>query len=963
MFNGQQSVLWNNLRNAFFPEIRSMYQAMRTNNKFSYAAVEKRFEDHQKVWCENMFNEDGIFKYIDPLINGAQDPDDPSKTKKTSTYLKMLQGSKAEQRKWWLWNRFKYMDSKYLADASNIIDMRGYAKGNITVIPYTDIYPTVKFGSYVAQERGAANRPCTLICMADNLNDTEVQIFSASQIKEVSDLTRLKIGRCDFSKATKLQNITIHDDIYPNNTLNHIALGNNELLQTIICKNAPNLKEAIDLSHCPSLKNVNFADTGITGVVLADGSTIETLNIPNTIATISFISNLNLSDLTIGPFSIDDSFEDNNFTILVVKTDTLYGKKVTVTNDSDETITASTTFENYGEKNSVIFIISELGEYTVECFGETTSVTIDSLSQVEYETTLDGDIAYIDFMADFGNTLLERVEATKYTGTAVYTGETPITSRYETGEYIFLGWNTERRATIPLENAVGREFVHPQDHMVVYPVIIGNDEFTTDIFSVIANSGKMSGLGLLTETWIAKFLREGLLQVNGVKHINKDTNGVTFTDYRSVSNINQSKSEWLASDLSATSFNEDIQSFNLIDRVSENTISSCGQGIYIGYVAEGSEHKQFGDILYINHFADKDEHLLYSYKNKPNPFDFLNLSLAWDSVRTKTITVTGLNNVTEETTYIQKIDFVEHQQLVKYIKNVTGFITITDEEGSTSTINSLEYDDGEGKTLSVITMSDTDYITIKYSGDWTKDSITLNITAQLYPSVNNMTNDQILAKASKISWSTGTDYELKKMVEWNDEGILDLYDYWNVGDKRNVPMVESRTGCFTEAEETQKGMTGVFVLVHQGSKTLTDGGTNKFVVNMDNLLLSARGISANYARSTAKTWMDSDDGFISMLPEIFASIFKRFTATNTAGGNVDVRFVYPTSSELYSTYTYYTQNTANRKKYVGNDPAAFGRYRCRNARSGYHDTIFPNGSNSDYAYNSTACYITAEGVI
>ena len=63
----------------------------------------------------------------------------------------MLQGAKAEQRKWWLYNRFRYMDSKWNAGDAlrQVIQLRGYAKADVTLTPYTDIYPTVKYASYL----------------------------------------------------------------------------------------------------------------------------------------------------------------------------------------------------------------------------------------------------------------------------------------------------------------------------------------------------------------------------------------------------------------------------------------------------------------------------------------------------------------------------------------------------------------------------------------------------------------------------------------------------------------------------------------------------------------------------------------------------------------------------------------------------------------------------------------------
>jgi hypothetical protein len=86
VFNGQDSVMWCNLRDAFAGEIGQMYAELRTQGLLSYDNVEKAFEEHQGKWSENLFNEDSKLKYVEPLKNG-------------DNYLEMLQGAKAEQRK------------------------------------------------------------------------------------------------------------------------------------------------------------------------------------------------------------------------------------------------------------------------------------------------------------------------------------------------------------------------------------------------------------------------------------------------------------------------------------------------------------------------------------------------------------------------------------------------------------------------------------------------------------------------------------------------------------------------------------------------------------------------------------------------------------------------------------------------------------------------------------------------
>ena len=212
-----------------------MYQTLRSSGGLNYKAVEKRYEDAQNIWPEAVWNEDGKIKYTDPLTN-------PETGKEpTAFYLPMAQGSKEQQRKWWLGNRFAYMDSKWNAgDAlAQVIQLRGYAKADITVTPYIDLYPTVKYGSYLVQQRGTAGTPATLACPMDSVNDTEIYIYSAPQIASVGDLSGLKVGVADFSQATNIQEVKLGDadPSYENNNMKRLSFGSNVLLKKIDVRN------------------------------------------------------------------------------------------------------------------------------------------------------------------------------------------------------------------------------------------------------------------------------------------------------------------------------------------------------------------------------------------------------------------------------------------------------------------------------------------------------------------------------------------------------------------------------------------------------------------------------------------------------------------------------------------------------------------------------------------------------
>ncbi len=296
VFNGQQSTLWTNLRQAFFSQIQTMYQRLRSTGALSYTDTEQRFEEHQDKWPEAIFNEDSYFKYLQPLIDNN-----------SAAYLSMLQGSKAEQRKWWLYNRFRYIDSKYNAgDAlSDVITVRGYAKTDITVKPYADIYASVKYGSYLVQKRALRGSSYTLECPLDNVNDTEIYIYSASQLASVGDLSGLMVGYAEFSMAVNLQSLKLGDGSpsYSNSNLTELHLGNNILLRTLDVRNCPALTQAVDVSGCTNIEHVYFEGTSITGINLPNGGILKTLHLPGTITNLTIRNQKAIADLSIPSYT------------------------------------------------------------------------------------------------------------------------------------------------------------------------------------------------------------------------------------------------------------------------------------------------------------------------------------------------------------------------------------------------------------------------------------------------------------------------------------------------------------------------------------------------------------------------------------------------------------------------------------------------------------------------------------
>ena len=296
VFNGQGSVLWNNVRDAFADDIQAMYADLRGGSLFNYDTIITRFSEHQSVWPEVVWNEDAYEKYLEPLLNDND-----------GGYLSMLQGSKASQREWWLYNGFRYRDSKYqTGDAQKqYITLRCYAVGDITVTPYSHIWPRIKYGSYTVMERGKRNVPTTLVCPLDNMNDTEVYIYSSDRLIDIGDLSHLMVGYANFSMANKLTSLKLGDGAtdYQNTRLTELYVGNNELLATIDVRNCVNLTQTVDLSGCAGLETIEAEGSSIAGLTLPVGGQLRAIHLPGTMANLTVRDMKQLTELTLEGYS------------------------------------------------------------------------------------------------------------------------------------------------------------------------------------------------------------------------------------------------------------------------------------------------------------------------------------------------------------------------------------------------------------------------------------------------------------------------------------------------------------------------------------------------------------------------------------------------------------------------------------------------------------------------------------
>lgn len=305
VYTGQNSVLWNNFREAFADEIQETYQDLRNNGKITYDKIIDQFiEKGSRQWSASIYNEDSDYKYISML-----------RSDNNATYLYQVRGNGEGHLKYFVSNRLKYLDSKWLASdfINNIItlrintpqgDLAVPADASIKITPFSNMYAGVKYtaNSPMKQQKVTKNVQAVFSPDADDtFTGIETYIYGASEISSLDDLAPMYCSLVDVSKATRLVSIKIGDatEGYVNENLTDLSVGSNKLLKTIDIRNCPNLTNPLALSGCPNIEEIYATGSGITGVELADSGYLKKIHLPATITDLTLKNQLYIDDLRI----------------------------------------------------------------------------------------------------------------------------------------------------------------------------------------------------------------------------------------------------------------------------------------------------------------------------------------------------------------------------------------------------------------------------------------------------------------------------------------------------------------------------------------------------------------------------------------------------------------------------------------------------------------------------------------
>ena len=281
VFNGAAHVFWTNLRLCFLDEIEEMYQEWRTQNLISFEIMRDAFDDHQSKWPEAIFNEDMYKKCLEAWIEDGD-----------GSYLPMLLGKKELQRAWWLFFRFRYLDSKFVTGSSmeNRIIIRAHEQSPVKLIAYVPIYGNVFYNALRVSIRMLnTGTEYEFPWEASGAEDTVIGINDADLLTSLGDLSGLMVETIDLSKATHLTYLKLGDGAegYENKNLLSLTLGNNTLLKWADVRNCPNLSQSVDMSGCTGLEEVYFNGTSITGLSLPNGGNLKKLHLPESVVNLT----------------------------------------------------------------------------------------------------------------------------------------------------------------------------------------------------------------------------------------------------------------------------------------------------------------------------------------------------------------------------------------------------------------------------------------------------------------------------------------------------------------------------------------------------------------------------------------------------------------------------------------------------------------------------------------------------
>ena len=317
VWNGEKSVLWNLMEQAYPEERAQMMRRMLakmeelgglqkgSHQQKLFAFFQKYFFSVIDNFSSMLYNEDGkLYEQMKlAMLQGKYTNDtDP---------LGQSLGDGRSPEVAWVKKRIQYLQSKYsfgdydAKTAEGAITVRTSAQADATtnsivlrLTPAMKLYPTIAYGTTIMRgTRTDAGKPCEIVVDINGTSDQQLSVKSADYLLDIGDwssyvingalsiigkrLKRLKLGDRDRQKVKIL--------------ISSLTLGNTVSLEEIDIQNISTLGGALDMRGNYRLRKFLAGGSSLTEAHFADGGALEEVSYP---ATTSYVELKNLDRLT-----------------------------------------------------------------------------------------------------------------------------------------------------------------------------------------------------------------------------------------------------------------------------------------------------------------------------------------------------------------------------------------------------------------------------------------------------------------------------------------------------------------------------------------------------------------------------------------------------------------------------------------------------------------------------------------
>ena len=285
-YSGKDSVLWLNLEACFYNEICSCWDNLISavsNNVtlLSYENLINEFNVRQcDKWSESVFNEDSNYKYV--YQGGAVNKD--------SDYYTVLQGSRAEHRKYWLDNRLQWIHGKYKSK-NFLAEGTGWRCNKVDGVNATESLKLNIQGArkqYFGYIIGNTTNEVFLLNEGESRaceytggwDYTNLNLAGEEYITDFGDISHQLPSDVKIARMTRLKKLTLSSEVFQNTYLLNLSLINKPFLEYLDIRYARNLSSISDSAGCYRLKTLLASNSGLKETPFADGADIEYVELP-----------------------------------------------------------------------------------------------------------------------------------------------------------------------------------------------------------------------------------------------------------------------------------------------------------------------------------------------------------------------------------------------------------------------------------------------------------------------------------------------------------------------------------------------------------------------------------------------------------------------------------------------------------------------------------------------------------